>query len=316
MKRAYLVGSVLLLALILLAGCMRIRTLIVAPPSAILEAGETVAFSVTDQLGNPVVVTWSVDAGPGTISTGGVYTAPPTAAEVTNATVTATYTGPTAVTGSAIVTVVPPKTAELVDAVGDAFGPATFDVVSISTARTSTQLTITVLFDSTTPPVLPAANAIAGPGELAGFIDFDLDESRTTGAASANATYCPCAPISAIGAELFVSLFQRNAAGNYDVISAATLADVGDAIPSVSGNALTLRIPLTDLGGDDGITNLSSVLGDFLGPTDCMPDEGAAVTTSLGPKGIEPEIHQIHAYYLWTEYNEFEWGVQTAPITL
>lgn len=316
MKRADRVGPLLVLVLVLLTGCMRVHTLTVAPLTAILEAGETVAFAATDQLGNPVTVTWAVDAGPGAISAAGVYTAPATLAAVATATITATYSGVTAITGSAVVTLVPPAIAEIVDAVGDTFGPATFDVIGIATARTSTELTITVVFDSTTPPILPAANTIAGPGDLTGFIDFDIDESNATGSASANATYCPCAPISAIGSDLFVSLFQRNVAGNYDVISATTLVDVGDAEPNVSGDVLTLTIPLADLGGDDGITSISSVLGDFLGPTDCMPDEGAAVTTSLEPKGIEPEIDLVHAYFLWTRYNGFEWGVQTAPITL
>ena len=317
MKRTYLMGSVLVLALVLLAGCMRVQTFTVAPLSAVVEAGGTVVYAATDQLGNPVTVTWAVDTGPGTISAAGVYTAPATVAAVTTATITATYTsGITIVTESVVATIIPPLTAEIVDAVGDTFGPGTFDVLSISTARTSTELTITVLFRSTTPPVLPAANAVAAPGDLAGFIDFDLDESRTTGFASANATYCPCGPVSAIGSDLFISLFQRNAAGNYDVISAATLVDIGDAEPAVSGSTLTLTIALADLASDDGITNLSSVLGDFLGPTDCMPDEGAAVTTSLEPKGIEPEIDLVHAYFLWTRYDEFEWGVQTEPITL
>jgi hypothetical protein len=314
MKRTYLMGSVLVLALVLLAGCMRVQTFTVAPLSAVLEAGATVVFAATDQLGSSVTVTWAVDTGPGTISAAGVYTAPATVATVTTATITATYTsGITTITGSAVATIIPPLTAEIVDAVGDTFGPGTFDVLSIATARTSTELTITVLFDDA--PVLPAANAIADPGDLVGFIDFDLDESSTTGFASANATYCPCAPISAIGSELFVSLFQRNAAGNYDVISAATLVDVGDAEPAVSGDVLTLTIPLADLGDDDGITNLSSVLGDFLGPTDCMPDEGAAVTTSLEPKAIQP-VTEIHAEFLSTRYSGFVWGVQTAPITL
>lgn len=316
MRRAHLVGPVLVLALVLLAGCMRVQTLTVTPLSAIVEAGKTVTFAATDQLGNPVVVTWAVDAGAGTISTAGVYTAPATIAAVSTATITATYTDVVSSTGSAIVTLVPPATARIVDAAGDAFGPATFDVVSIETARTSTALTITISFDSATPPVIPAANAVAEPGDLAGFIDFDIDESSATGVDSANATYCPCAPDSAIGSELFVSLFQRNAAGNYNVISTATLADVGDAVPVVSGNVLTLTIALADLGADDGVTNLSSVLGDFLGPTDCMPDAGAAVTTSLEPKGVAPSSDLVHALFLWTLYDEFEWGVQTAPITL
>jgi len=319
MKRAHLVRLTLAvgLALVLLAGCMRIQTLTVVPLSAILGAGETVTLTATDQLGNPVVVTWTVDAGPGTISAAGVYTAPATVAATTTAEITATYAaGAATCTGTAVVTLVPAATAGIVDAAGDTFGPGTFDVVGISTERTPTTLVVTVEFDAATPPVLPAANSVAGAGDLAGFIDFDIDQSDATGFASANATYCPCSPVSAIGSDLFVSLFQRDAAGNYDVISTATLVAIGDAAPAVAGNVLTLTIPLADLGGDDGITNLSSVLGDFLGPTDCLPDEGAAVTTSVEPQGIEPAIDQIHALYLWTTYDEFEWGVQTAPITL
>jgi len=316
MKRAHLVGPVLVLALVLLAGCMRVQTLTVVPLSAIVEAGGTVAFAATDQLGNPIPVSWTVDTGPGTISTAGVYTAPATVTAVTTATITAAYTDVATCTGTAVVTLVPPVTAGIVDAVGDMFGPATFDVAGIVTERTPTALIVTVAFDSSTPPVLPAAGDVVGPGDLAGFIDFDIDQSDTTGFASANATYCPCAPISAIGSDLFVSLFERDAAGNYDVVSTATLVVVGSAEPEVTGDVLTLTIPLTDLDDDDGITNLSSVLGDFLGPTDCIPDEGAAVTTSLEPEAIEPEIDQIHAYYLWTTYSGFEWGVQTEPITL
>jgi len=253
MKKTYLMA--LVLVLVLLAGCMRVQTFTVAPLSAVVETGGTVAFAATDQLGNPVTVTWAVDTGPGTISAAGVYTAPATVSTVKTATITATYTsGITTVTGSAVATIIPPH--------------------------------------------------------------FDIDQLSTTGFASANATYCPCTPISAIGSELFISLFQRNAAGNYEVISATTLVDVGDAEPAVSGAALTLTIPLADLGPDDGVTNLSSVLGDFLGATDCMPDEGAAITTSLEPKGTEPETDLVHAYFLWTRYDEFEWGVQTEPITL
>ena len=111
MKRMHLVGPVLVLAVVLLAGCMRVQTLVVAPFSAILEAGETVAFAATDQLGTPIDVTWSVDVGPGTISIAGVYTAPATVAEVTTVTITATYAGVASITGSAVVTLVPPGTA-------------------------------------------------------------------------------------------------------------------------------------------------------------------------------------------------------------
>jgi len=317
MKRAHLVGSILILATILLAGCMRVQTLTVAPLTSILEAGETLAFTATDQLGDPVAVTWAVAAGPGTIDVDGLYTAPAAVAEVTTATITATHATVATMVGSSVVTLVPPETAKLVDASGDTFGAGTqYDVHSVETERTSTTMTITVTFDAATPPDLPAAGAIVVNGELSGFIDFDLDQSVATGFDSSNATYCPCTPVSAIGSDLFISFFERNAAGNYDVISSATLADVGDAVPSVAGSVLTLTIPLADLGGDDGVTNLSAVFGEFLGPTDCVPDEGAAVTTSIKPMITVVLEEPIHENYLKAMYNGFEWGVQTEPITL
>jgi len=278
-RRALLVGLILGSAGAILTGCLQVTTLIVTPVSAIIEGGESVAFTATNHLGNPVPVIWSVTAGPGTITQDGVYTAPATVTEVTNATVTATLVSNPNITASATVTIKPPITAGLVDALGDAFGLATYDILSIRTSRTSTTLTIIITFDPATPPSIPPAGSIVGPGDLAGFITLDTDQDAATGIPSANTFWCPTFPLSAIGVDLFIDLFFRNIAGNYNIIETTWFTDVGDATPSVAGNVLTLTIPLTELGGDDGITDMNSVQGDDVGPTDCIPDEGAAVAT-------------------------------------
>lgn len=262
--------------------------IVVTPTSATVEGGGTVAFTATDTDGAPVTVTWSVSSGPGTINASGVYTAPASVSIVTNATVTAARTDAPTITASATVTIKPEISAGLVDSPGDTFGANTYDIVSITTSRSSTTLTVVITFDPLTPPSIPLPGSTAGPGDLVGFIDFDIDEDDTTGVVPATSLYCPCSPSSAIGSELFVSLFARNASGNYDIIATATLANIGDAVPSLTGDVLTLTIPLTDLGGDDGITDMTAVVGANTGPTDCLPDAGVAVVTSIRINAVEP----------------------------
>lgn len=286
-KRIMLLGISAGLFGLALSSCIVI-SLVVTPTSAIVEGGGTVTFTATDHQGKAVPVTWAITNGPGTITSDGVYTAPATVSEVTNTTVTATRIGNPTFTGSATVTIKPPISAELIDALADTFGAATYDIAGMKTSRSSTTLTVTITFNPATPPTLPAPGAVVGPGDLAGFIGFDTDRSALTGIPSANSFYCPTLPPSAIGVDFFIDLFSRNAAGDYSVISAATLAPVGFATPNLVGNDLTLTVPLTDLGGDDGITDMNSVQGDDVGPTDCVPDEGGAVATGELP--IKPEV--------------------------
>jgi uncharacterized repeat protein (TIGR01451 family) len=262
---------------------MRFTTLVITPTSAIVEGGGTVTFTAMDSAGNPVEVTWSV-SGLGTITTGGLYTAPATVTVVTNATITATQVGYVGITSSATVTIEPPEPpveADLIDAAGDTFsGTGTaYDVKSITTSLASTALTVSIEF--TAAPTLPLTSGVAATSaQLAGFLCFDTDEDPATGWPSANSYYCPCATpgVSAIGVEYFVDLFSRDATG-YPIRSTASPATpVGRATPSLAGNVLTLTIPLAAL-GDDGITGMNALLGNGAVPGDCVPDSVAALVT-------------------------------------
>ncbi|MCK4394372.1 hypothetical protein KAX17_15835 [Candidatus Bipolaricaulota bacterium] len=311
-KRILLVGLILGVIGLALAGCMRLTSLVVAPASKIVEGGDTVTFIATDHLGNPVAVIWSVSSSPGTgtITSAGVYTAPPAVSVVTNATITATRVGYPSITGFATVTIEPPITAGLIDAVGDAFGLGTYDITGISTSRTSTTLTVTI--NLTASPTIPAPGMAVGPGDLAGFICFDTDEIVATGIPSANFYFCPCGPVApAIGSDYFVSLFFVNAAGNYDIYKTPGFTNVGDATYALVGTVLTLTIPLADLGGDDGITDMNAVLGDAVGPTDCIPDEVAAVVTgkSIVPAAVSPPYY---VPFLLATYGIPCWGTSIA----
>ena len=169
-KRILLVSLILGIIGLALAGCMRFTTLVVTPTSAIVEGGGTVTFAAVDSAGSPVEVTWSV-SGLGTITAGGVYTAPATVATVTNATITATQVGYVGITSSATVTIEPPAEADLVDATGDSFsGTGTaYDVKGITTLLTATTLTVNIKFAAA--PTLPlTSGVVATSAQLAGFL--------------------------------------------------------------------------------------------------------------------------------------------------
>ena len=309
-KRILLVSLILGIIGLALAGCMRFTTLVITPPSAIVEGGGTVTFTAADSAGNPVEVIWSV-SGLGTITTGGVYTAPATVTVVTNATITATQVGYVGITSSATVTIEPPEPpveADLIDAAGDTFsGTGTaYDVKSITTSLASTALTVSIEF--TAAPTLPLTSGVAATSaQLAGFLCFDTDEDPATGWPSANSYYCPCTTpgVSAIGVEYFVDLFSRDATG-YPIRSTASPATpVGRATPSLAGNVLTLTIPLAAL-GDDGITGMNALLGNGAVPGDCVPDPVAALVT-----GKAIAISNSYLDFLHDTYGIY-WGTSIA----
>lgn len=283
-----------------LAGCLGAVTLVITPDLIVVNPGQSVTFTATTVAGTAVTgVGWALTAGVGAIDAAtGVYTAPSTG--ITTVT-TATVEGSKGTsTGTATIIIKPPLTAAVVDPNGDAFGTTTYDILDFQTSRTDTVLTVTITFASV--PTIPAAGASAAGANLTGFIDFDTDESFATGANSANSTFCPSFPISGIGSDLFLSLFQRNVSGNYDIFDTTTLTDVGDAAVTLNGVQLVLTIPLTELNNDDGSLKFTSVMGDAIGSTDCTPDEGAGVATSEGFQGwTVPEISVVgnpHLDYL------------------
>ena len=304
-KRILLVSLILGIIGLALAGCMRFTTLVVTPTSAIVGGGETVTFIAADSAGSPVEVTWSV-SGLGTITAGGVYTAPATVAAVTNATITATQVGYVGITSSATVTIEPPAEAGLIDATGDSFsGTGTaYDVKSITTTLAATTLTVNIEFAAA--PTLPlTSGVVATSAQLAGFLSFDTDEDPTTGWPSANSYYCPCATpgVSAIGVEYFVDLFSRDSSGNYSVYhtvlpttTTPTLAGTTSSV-SVAGNVLTLTIPLDALGDDDGITGMNALLGNGIVPGDCVPDSVAALVTGKGIAISNSYLDFLHDTY-------------------
>lgn len=177
--------------------------------------------------------------------------------------------------GCGTTTSAPPVVSSLADNPADEFGTAVgtdWEITQLVTDRASSTLTVRVTFSSA--PSIPPAGSSATSTDVAGYIDIDSDQNAATGIGSNAALFCPSAP--GMSDEFYVYLFTRTAAGGYDIYD-ATITDVGDATPSISGNTLSISIPLSALLGD-GQTNLAAVMGNSVEPTDCAPDSGALIT--------------------------------------
>jgi len=168
--------------------------------------------------------------------------------------------------------------ANIADAAGDTFGvdAGQPDVASLSATQWSS-LTIVLTFHNAISPWLAGALTSVG-----GYIDIDADQNTLTGFESASDYYRPAsdAGVSGLGDEYIVSLFQ-NANGSFTVYDAND--SLGTVMPTYDAQSITMTIPLTLLGNDDGNMNLGALIGSPNEPTDIVPSDGHL---TLGDPGV------------------------------
>lgn len=190
-------------------------------------------------------------------------------------------------------------TSRYADPTGDATasGGIAYDVTQVVTNRMDNppggaydtlQAVITFNQNIVLPPPGSAPNTFGT--QLANIIHIDTDRNAATGLAS----ICGLD-----GVDFIVDgSTTRLSNGNYPVLAAPSLTLSGEATPSVAGNVLTVNIPLSALGGDDGETNLVELADQRFGGvdnyTDCAPGDpvaqtgGAVVTRQpAGSKGLK-----------------------------
>jgi len=178
--------------------------------------------------------------------------------------------------------VVPEQARGTSDPFGDAFGTSgtNYDITRIAVERRTGEVWVTVHFVQNV--LLPPPGMVPGGAELAGVVQLDTDQNSATGGANAVTRFCPNP--SGVGPEFYVLLFGRLANGNYPVVDTG-FNPTGEATPVlVRPNVLSLRIPLSAIGNDDGRADVDSVFGNGAEPTDCAPDNGGFVRP-LGAKG-------------------------------
>ncbi len=157
------------------------------------------------------------------------------------------------------------------DPENDTFGSGTtqIDITGFSADAIGDELIIGLTFAGAVSP--PDSGQ---PDAIGGFIDIDADQDGLTGdgpwtdfLTGSNAT--------GLGNEFYVDLFSHSAAdGAVDVVDDPTEIVTGRAPVSFTEMTMTVQIPLSLLGGDDGAVNTAAVVGTADEPTDKVPNAG------------------------------------------
>ncbi len=179
--------------------------------------------------------------------------------------------------------------ASVTDPVGDNFNPGP-DLTGFSATTDGTNLTMVLTFAGAIEP----PPGTGGGNEVVGGIDIDTDQNGATGdpAGAIVGTFCPQPP-AGFGPEFEVSLFTFDPlTGTADVLETAGFTPVGTADVTFAATSVTIVVANSVLGGDDGIADLATVIGNSATPTDCAPD-GAVLASDL--QGTVPPAAAVPA---------------------
>jgi PEP-CTERM motif len=183
-----------------------------------------------------------------------------------------------------------------VDPTGDTFaaGP---DITTITTTISSGNLVFVI--DFLAPISAPSAGVF--PNSVVGYIDLDTDQNAATGGSGPffgpvlggnswiNVFIPPNpglpsipGPLVPLGDDYYVDLWSEGGPGHMGTVDVVRTSDntvTGTAPVTYVGSQLTVTIPLSFLGGDDGIANFGILVGNFAAPTDRAPNGDAPLST-------------------------------------
>jgi hypothetical protein len=102
------------------------------------------------------------------------------------------------------------------------------------------------------------ANGTGAPNAIVGYLDIDADQDAGTGVQGVVDGFRTDGGSTGMGVEFVVVMFTRGG-GSYAVIDEVGIT--GTFVPQFSGNRVLMSIPLSILGGDDGLVDLAVVAG-------------------------------------------------------
>ena len=166
-----------------------------------------------------------------------------------------------------------PLTVTTTDPSGDTYGSLAvqWDLTALTLTRDTGGIDFAIdLTSNALSPVSGDSDAVYGE------IDFDTDQSATTGTTSYVDVFGPGS--SGMGVDYVVDLFDYTPDSLVPVLrynpSDSTYATVYSFRPVFSGKRISGRIPRSALGGDDGFLNAAIIVGTLREPTDIAPNSG------------------------------------------
>lgn len=173
-------------------------------------------------------------------------------------------------------------TVKATDPSGDTYGvlAVQWDLTALTITRDSLGIDFTIDFTANVlSPMSGDSDAVYGE------IDFDTDQSITTGTTSFVDVYGPGS--TGMGVDYVLDLFDYKTDSMVPVLrynpSDSTYSTTDSLRPVFSGKRITGRIPRSALGNDDGFLDAAVVVGTLREPTDIAPNSGHLKVGGTGP---------------------------------
>ena len=190
----------------------------------------------------------------------------------------------------------------ITDPVGDTLPavPFTFrsaiDLVGLRGDFKRDSLIVTATFSGPVSAGDLAANSVLG------YLEFDIDDNRSTGEGSISNAYGATANV---GIEYWLGLFSQTGTTVtlFGLLSDTTVA------ATYSGNTIVVRVPMRKLGNDDGNFTVVGVIGTFERATDFFPNAGQTqIRRSLVTAGSSRSVLTESARLLRPSPKSVIWG--------
>jgi len=164
------------------------------------------------------------------------------------------------------------STVSVADPLDDTFGLPGYtqwDVSAFTLTRETDGITVRLDFANDVALSVPG-----DPNALVGLVEFDLDQNKTTGKLGYVDQLRPDGGSTGMGVDAVLNL-SNIATDSTLVVYGSGGSPTGKAKVTIGGRRLTIRIPSSALGDDDGYLDAAVIVGNSgRSPTDLAPQSG------------------------------------------
>jgi len=306
-------------------------TVTVSPGTVTLGVGQTQQFSAVVTGTTNTAVTWSVNPAVGTVSSGGLYSAPATLGSPQTVTVTATSVANTSKTATASVTIVPPIQVTVSPSTASLTPSQTQQFTATVTGTTNTAVTWSVspAVGTISSGGLYTAPATLGSPQTVTVTATSVQDPTKSATASVTVTPAVTVTVSPGAVTLGVGQTQRFSAAVTGTTNTAVTWSVNPAVGSVSSGGL-YTAPGT-LGSPQTVTVTAASVQDPTKSATANVTVTPAVTVTVSPGTVTlgvGQTQQFTATVTGTTNTAVTWsvspavgsvssgGLYTAPATL
>ena len=170
-------------------------------------------------------------------------------------------------------------TATTADPTGDTFGAsAKWDVTALTVARDADA--VAVMLDFSQDVVPPTTG---DPSAVLAFVDLDVDQDFSTGSPAIADEFRQDGKSTVLGVDARINLAAPDENGRIAVTDGLG-REVGRVTPAYAGKRVTVRVPTTMLGDDDGYVSAAAIVGISGAPSDIVPQVGHLALTPSNQK--------------------------------